>query len=116
MANKMRKALERSEWEITIVDQFKTHYYQPGFLFIPFGMYTKKDVVRIKLYLERKLYYKALFLLTVVLAILYVLLVALEAERKETLGACSITFFASLFALRKFMLSPPIKNVITLVD
>ena len=82
----------------------------------PASVYTKKDVVRIKLYLERKLYYKALFLLTVVLAILYVLLVALEAERKETLGACSITFFASLFALRKFMLSPPIKNVITLVD
>jgi len=39
MANKLRKALEREEWSITIVDQFKTHYYQPGFLFIPFGIY-----------------------------------------------------------------------------
>lgn len=48
MANKMRKVLERSEWEITIVDQFKTHYYQPGFLFIPFGMYTKNDVIKPK--------------------------------------------------------------------
>ncbi len=48
MANKMRKELERDEWEITIVDQFKTHYYQPGFLFIPFGMYKKKDVIKPK--------------------------------------------------------------------
>ncbi len=48
MANKMRKTLSRSEWDITIVDQFKTHYYQPGFLFIPFGMYTKSDVVKPK--------------------------------------------------------------------
>jgi sulfide:quinone oxidoreductase len=48
MANKMRKALERDEWDITIVDQHKTHYYQPGFLFIPFGMYNKRDVVKAK--------------------------------------------------------------------
>ncbi|MFC1731892.1 NAD(P)/FAD-dependent oxidoreductase [candidate division KSB1 bacterium] len=48
MANKMRKALDRNEWEITIVDQFKTHYYQPGFLFVPFGMYNKNDVVKPK--------------------------------------------------------------------
>jgi sulfide:quinone oxidoreductase len=48
MANKMRKQLERTEWDITIVDQFKTHYYQPGFLFIPFGMYTKSDVIKPK--------------------------------------------------------------------
>jgi len=48
MANKMRKALDRNEWEITIIDQHKTHYYQPGFLFIPFGMYNKNDVVKPK--------------------------------------------------------------------
>jgi sulfide:quinone oxidoreductase len=48
MANKMRKVLARDEWEITIVDQDKTHYYQPGFLFIPFGMYTRADVVKPK--------------------------------------------------------------------
>ena len=45
MANKMRKLLSREEWDITIVDQHRTHYYQPGFLFIPFGMYTRQDVV-----------------------------------------------------------------------
>ncbi|HRZ76222.1 MAG TPA: FAD/NAD(P)-binding oxidoreductase [Bacteroidales bacterium] len=48
MVNKLRKALEREEWEITIVDQHRTHYYQPGFLFIPFDIYTRHDVVKPK--------------------------------------------------------------------
>jgi sulfide:quinone oxidoreductase len=29
-----------------VVDQSEHHYYQPGFLFIPFGIYSKEDVVR----------------------------------------------------------------------
>jgi sulfide:quinone oxidoreductase len=48
MANKMRKELSRDEWTITVVDQDKTHFYQPGFLFIPFGYYKKADVVKPK--------------------------------------------------------------------
>ena len=48
MANKMRKELSRDEWIITVVDQEKTHYYQPGFLFIPFGYYKKNDVIKPK--------------------------------------------------------------------
>ncbi len=48
MANKLRKALEPDEWEITIVDKGKKHFYQPGFLFIPFGIYTKYDVIKPK--------------------------------------------------------------------
>ena len=48
MANKLRKALDQDEWEISIVDKHKTHYYQPGFLFIPFGIYSKKDVQKPK--------------------------------------------------------------------
>ncbi len=48
MLNKLHHELEKDEWEITIVDQYKTHYYQPGFLFIPFGIYSKKDVVKPK--------------------------------------------------------------------
>ena len=48
MANKLRKNLDRDEWEITIVDKHKTHYYQPGFLFIPFGIYNKQDVIKPK--------------------------------------------------------------------
>jgi sulfide:quinone oxidoreductase len=48
MANKLRNTLDKEEWNITIVDQFKTHYYQPGFLFIPFGIYNKEDVIKPK--------------------------------------------------------------------
>ena len=48
MANKLRKALDRNEWDITVVDKDKTHYYQPGFLFIPFGIYNKNDVIKPK--------------------------------------------------------------------
>lgn len=49
MANKLRKALDREEWEISIVDKYRTHYYQPGFLFIPFGTYSPQDVVKPKI-------------------------------------------------------------------
>lgn len=48
MLNKLYKILDLNEWEFTIVDQYKTHYYQPGFLFIPFGIYTKQDVTKPK--------------------------------------------------------------------
>jgi sulfide:quinone oxidoreductase len=44
----MRKELSRNEWDITIIDQYKTHYYQPGFLFIPFGYYKEADVIKQK--------------------------------------------------------------------
>jgi len=48
MLNKLHKELDKDEWELTIVDQHKTHYYQPGFLFIPFGIYKKQDVIKPK--------------------------------------------------------------------
>ncbi|MBE0423239.1 MAG: NAD(P)/FAD-dependent oxidoreductase [Lutibacter sp.] len=48
MLNKLNKELDKNEWKITIVDQHKTHYYQPGFLFIPFGIYKKHDVIKPK--------------------------------------------------------------------
>jgi sulfide:quinone oxidoreductase len=44
MASHLNKELNKSDWEITIVDQFKTHYYQPGFLFLPFDTYKPEDV------------------------------------------------------------------------
>jgi sulfide:quinone oxidoreductase len=44
MANYLVSKLSKKEWKITIVDQFKTHYYQPGFLFLPFDIYTTKQV------------------------------------------------------------------------
>lgn len=48
MANKLSKALKSDEFKITIVDKDETHYYQPGFLFIPFGIYSKDDVIKPK--------------------------------------------------------------------
>jgi sulfide:quinone oxidoreductase len=44
MANRLRKRLR--EWKITIVDEDPTHYYQPGFLFLPFGIFSQTDVIK----------------------------------------------------------------------
>ena len=44
VANRLVHELDPQEWKITIVDATETHYYQPGFLFIPFGIYDKADV------------------------------------------------------------------------
>lgn len=44
MASHLNKKLKKSDWNITIVDQYKTHYYQPGFLFLPFDTYKPEDV------------------------------------------------------------------------
>ncbi len=46
MANRLRKKLSADEWAIAIVDQYSKHYYQPGFLFMPFGIYSEKDVIK----------------------------------------------------------------------
>ena len=48
MLNKLRRALDEKEWTVTIVDRDKDHHYQPGYLFIPFGIYQPEDVVRPK--------------------------------------------------------------------
>jgi len=48
VANKMAHILDPDEWRIIIIDREETHYYQPGFLFIPFGIYTPNDVVKPK--------------------------------------------------------------------
>jgi sulfide:quinone oxidoreductase len=48
MLNKLNNVLDKNEWQITIVDQHENHYYQPGFLFIPFNIYTCKDVTKPK--------------------------------------------------------------------
>lgn len=48
VANRLVHELDMSEWQITVVDQDEIHYYQPGFLFIPFGTYSKADVMRPK--------------------------------------------------------------------
>lgn len=48
MANHLVKKINKKEWSITVVDQHEKHYYQPGFLFIPFDVYSEKDVVKEK--------------------------------------------------------------------
>jgi sulfide:quinone oxidoreductase len=48
MANHLRKRIQTGDWQISIVDQDQKHYYQPGFLFIPFGIYSEKDVIKPK--------------------------------------------------------------------
>lgn len=44
MSNHLRDKLSTGEWNITIVDKEETHYYQPGFLFVPFDIYKPKQV------------------------------------------------------------------------
>ncbi len=46
MANKLAKALGKNDWRITVVDGTEEHYYQPGFLFVPFGDYQIGDLVK----------------------------------------------------------------------
>ncbi|GAB3261506.1 type III sulfide quinone reductase, selenoprotein subtype [Nocardioides dilutus] len=46
IVNKLRRKLPRDEWEITVVDQDDVHPYQPGFLFLPFGMYDVGQLSR----------------------------------------------------------------------
>jgi sulfide:quinone oxidoreductase len=48
VANKMVHELDSQEWEIIVVDRDETHYYQPGLLFIPFGIYSSRDVQKPK--------------------------------------------------------------------
>ena len=48
VANKMAHELDPQEWKIIIVDKFESHFYQPGFLFIPFGIYNAADVTKRK--------------------------------------------------------------------
>ncbi|MGC8595689.1 MAG: type III sulfide quinone reductase, selenoprotein subtype [Candidatus Kryptoniota bacterium] len=45
---RLYSALDSKDWQVTIVDQNEIHYYQPGFLFIPFGIYGPNDVIKPK--------------------------------------------------------------------
>ena len=46
MANHLHRRLDKSAWNIQIVDRSAQHLYQPGFLFLPFGIYKETDIVR----------------------------------------------------------------------
>ena len=45
-ANLLRRELDRSAWAITVVDRDDRHVYQPGLLFVPFGMAEPDRLVR----------------------------------------------------------------------
>jgi sulfide:quinone oxidoreductase len=60
VANRMNRMLNRNEWQITIVDPNPLHYYQPAFLFMPFGIYGKKDAYKPRQdYLPKAVHYIA---------------------------------------------------------
>jgi sulfide:quinone oxidoreductase len=48
LARKMNSHLDSKEWKIILVDKDENHYYQPGYLFLPFGVYKPADVVKPK--------------------------------------------------------------------
>lgn len=45
-ANRMRKAHDLADVAITVIDQDNSHVYQPGLLFVPFGLTHPEDIVR----------------------------------------------------------------------
>ncbi len=45
VVNKLRPRLD-DDWQITVVDANEAHHYQPGYLFIPFGIYSRNDIVK----------------------------------------------------------------------
>ena len=45
-ANRLRRAYGTDEALITVVDQDDAHVYQPGLLFVPFGLTQPEDIVR----------------------------------------------------------------------
>ena len=49
IAAKMRQKLAEKDWQITVIDRDWQHHYQPGWLFIPFGIYTAADCVKPKM-------------------------------------------------------------------
>jgi sulfide:quinone oxidoreductase len=45
-ANRLRREFDRHEFDITVLDADDRHVYQPGLLFVPFGMASPEDIVR----------------------------------------------------------------------
>ena len=48
-AHLLSRRLDLKEWAITVIDRERLHVYQPGLLFLPFGLYgyeSPDDIVR----------------------------------------------------------------------
>ncbi len=61
IANMLQSELDLKEWQITIIDKAEQHLYQPGLLFIPFGLYGYKDATDIARPISRPLPEKVRF-------------------------------------------------------
>lgn len=46
MANRLVRLLPENEWRVTLLDRDDVHLYQPGLLFLPFGMYRDDELTR----------------------------------------------------------------------
>jgi sulfide:quinone oxidoreductase len=48
VANHLSHLMDLNEWQITIVDEDPIHYYQAGYIFLPFGLGNEKSLVKPK--------------------------------------------------------------------
>lgn len=46
MANHLQHELDKKLWEIEIIDEKVEHHYQPGYLFLPFDIYSPEDIIK----------------------------------------------------------------------
>ncbi len=46
MANHLNHELDKESWEIDLIEERTEHYYQPGYLFLPFDIYEPEDIVK----------------------------------------------------------------------
>ncbi len=46
MANHLHSHLKHPDWQISIIDEREEHHYQPGYLFLPFDIYSPDDIIK----------------------------------------------------------------------
>ncbi|MBF0171360.1 MAG: FAD-dependent oxidoreductase [Nitrospinae bacterium] len=47
VANKLVRTLDPAQWSVTVIDKADRHYYQPGFIFLPFRLYGYRTAGRV---------------------------------------------------------------------
>ena len=48
VATHLNHLMDHNEWQITIIDEDPIHYYQAGYIFVPFGMASEKRLMKNK--------------------------------------------------------------------
>jgi sulfide:quinone oxidoreductase len=46
MANHLQHHLKKPDWQISVIDEREEHHYQPGYLFLPFDIYSPADIIK----------------------------------------------------------------------